>query len=29
MSNQTKYDTFRQTFPEFVYEKYGYDVQPD
>ena len=29
MSNQTKYDSFRQTFPEFVYEKYGYDVQPD
>ena len=29
MSNQTKYDTFRQTYPEFVYEKYGYDVQPD
>ena len=29
MSNQTKYDTFRQTFHEFVYEKYGYDVQPD
>ena len=29
MSNQTKYDSFRQTYPEFVYEKYGYDVQPD
>lgn len=29
MSNQTKYDTFRQTFPEFVYESYQYDVQPD
>lgn len=29
MSNQTKYDSFRQTFPEFVYESYQYDVQPD
>lgn len=29
MNNQRKYNTFRQTFPEFVYEKYEYDVQPD
>lgn len=29
MSNQTKYNTFRQTNPEFVYESYQYDVQPD
>lgn len=29
MSNQTKYDAFRQTFPKFVYESYQYDVQPD
>lgn len=29
MSNQTKYDAFRQTYPEFVYESYQYDVQPD
>ena len=29
VSNQTIYDSFRQTYPEFVYEKYGYDVQPD
>ena len=29
MSNQTKYDSFRRTFPEFVYENYSYDVQPD
>ena len=29
MSNQTKYDSFRKTFPEFVYESYRYDVQPD
>ena len=29
MSNQTKYETFRQTYPEFVYESYRYDVQPD
>ncbi len=29
MSNQKKYDSFRQTYPEFVYERYGYDVQPD
>lgn len=29
MSNQSKYNTFRQTFPEFVYERYEYNVQPD
>ena len=29
MSNQTKYETFRKTFPEFVYESYKYDVQSD
>lgn len=29
MSNQTKYNAFRQTHPEFVYEGYQYDVQPD
>lgn len=29
MSNQTKYDSFRQTYPEFVYERYTYDVQSD
>lgn len=29
MSNQTKYNSYRQTFPEFVYESYQYDVQPD
>ena len=29
MSNQTKYDAFRQTYPEFVYECYQYDVQSD
>lgn len=29
MSNQTKYNSFRQTFPEFVYESYLYDVQSD
>ena len=29
MSNQTKYNTFRQTYPKFVYESYQYDVQSD
>ena len=29
LSNQTKYNTLRQTFPEFVYESYQYDVQSD
>ena len=29
MSNQTKYDSFRRTYPEFVYEGYQYDVQSD
>ena len=29
MSNQTKYISFRQTYPEFVYESYRYDVQSD
>lgn len=29
MKNQKKYNTFRLTFPEFVYESYHYDVQPD
>lgn len=29
MSNQTKYNDFRKTFPEFVYESYRYDVQSD
>lgn len=29
MNNQKKYNTFRLTFPEFVYESFQYDVQPD
>ena len=29
MSNQAKYNSLRQTYPEFVYESYQYDVQPD
>lgn len=29
MGNQKKYNTFRQTFPEFVYDSYQYDVRPD
>ncbi len=29
MSNQAKYNSFRQTYPKFVYENYQYDVQPD
>ncbi|MBR1792336.1 MAG: hypothetical protein IJ764_01665 [Bacteroidales bacterium] len=29
MSCQKKYNLFRQTFPEFVFENYRYDVQPD
>lgn len=29
MNNQKKYNTYRQTFREFVYESYEYDVQPD
>ncbi|MBO4599902.1 MAG: hypothetical protein J5641_04100 [Bacteroidales bacterium] len=29
MSNQTKYNSFRKTYPEFVYESYRYDVQAD
>lgn len=29
MKNQRKYNTLRQTFPEFVYDSYHYDVQPD
>ena len=29
MSNQTKYNDFRETYPTFVYEAYRYDVQPD
>jgi len=29
MSNQARYETFRQTHPEFVYENYQYDVQSD
>ena len=29
LSNQTKYNTLRQTFHEFVYESYKYDVQSD
>lgn len=29
MSNQTKYDSFRKTYPEFVFDSYRYDVQPD
>ena len=29
MSYQQKYNTFRLTFPEFVYESYHYDVQSD
>ena len=28
-SHQKKYNTFRQTYPEFVYESYQYDVRPD
>lgn len=29
MSKQKTYNTYRQMFPEFVYEGYQYDVQPD
>ena len=29
MSNQEKYNSLRQTYPEFVYESYKYNVQPD
>lgn len=29
MSNQEKYDTFRQIYRKFVYESYNYDVQTD
>ena len=29
MSNQRKYETFRRTYPKFVYECYQYDVQSD
>jgi len=29
MSNQKKYNTFRQTFKSFVYEKFDYDVLAD
>ena len=29
MSNQRTYNTYRLTFPEFVYESYQYDVQSD
>ena len=29
MSNQSIYDSFRKAYPEFVYERYGYDVQSD
>ena len=29
MSKQKNYITFRQMFPEFIYESYHYDVQPD
>ena len=27
--HQKKYNTYRKTFPEFVFENYQYDVQPD
>ena len=29
MSNQRKYNTFRQMFPRMVYESFEHDVQPD
>lgn len=29
MSNQEKYSALRQTYPEFVYERYEYNVQSD
>ena len=29
MFGQTKYDSFRRTYPEFVYDCYHYDVQSD
>lgn len=29
MSNQSIYDSFRKAYPEFVYERYVYDVQSD
>lgn len=29
MSNQTKYELYRQTYPKFVYQSFQYDVQPD
>src|SRR5574344_2329556 len=29
MSNQRKYNTFRQMFPEFVYESYHYECDED
>ena len=29
MSNQTKYNSFRRTYPEMVYAGYEYGVQPD
>ena len=29
MSNQAKYNSYRQTYPEFVYESFKYDVQSD
>ena len=29
MSHQEKYDSLRKTYPEFVYESYQYNVQPD
>ena len=29
MSNQEKYNTLRKAYPEFVYETYHYNVQPD
>lgn len=29
MSKQSKYEALRQTYPEFVYESYEYQVQPD
>lgn len=28
-SFQRKYNTYRLTFPEFVYDSYRYDVQPE
>ena len=29
MSRQSDYSTFREMYPEFIYESYAYDVQPE